>query len=108
MTYLYLAISIIADVIGTIALKSSDGLTRLVASLVVLVFYTASFYFLSLVIRTMPVGVAYAIWSGMGIVLITLISAYTFNELPDMPAILGMGLILSGVMIINLYSKDVG
>lgn len=107
MTYLYLAISIVADVIGTIALKASDGMTHLNASIMVLVFYTASFYFLSLVIKAMPVGVAYAMWSGMGIVLISLVSAYTFRQLPDLPAVIGMGLILAGVLVINLYSKDV-
>lgn len=107
MAYLFLAISIIADVIGTLALKASNGLTQLGAGTVVIIGYTISFYCLSLVLKVMPVGVAYAIWSGMGIVLITLSSAMMFGQRPDIPALLGMGLIISGVFVINLFSRDV-
>ena len=107
MGYLYLVIAIVAEVIATNALKASDGFTHLVPSVIVVIGYGAAFYFLSLVLKTIPVGIAYAIWSGVGIVLITIIAAIIFNQIPDMPAIIGMVLIVSGVVVINIFSRTV-
>ena len=107
MGYMYLAIAIIAEVIGTTALKSSEGFSNLVPSIIVVVGYGVAFYFLSLVVKTIPVGIAYAIWAGMGIVLIAIIAALFFKQIPDLPAIIGMLLIVSGVVVINMFSKTV-
>ena len=107
MTYLYLSIAIIAEVIATSALKASDEFTRLIPSIVVIVGYATTFYFMSLVLRVMPVGVTYAIWSGMGIVLVAIVSFFLYKQTPDIPAIIGMVLIVSGVAVINLFSKTV-
>jgi small multidrug resistance pump len=107
MGYLYLAIAIIAEVIGTSALKASEGFTQLVPSTIVIVGYGTAFYFLSLVLKTIPVGVAYAIWAGIGIVLIAIVSAILFKQIPDLPAIIGMVLIVTGVAVINLFSSTV-
>ncbi|AHF04063.1 multidrug transporter [Marichromatium purpuratum 984] len=108
MGYVYLGLAIIAEVIATSALKFSDGFTRLVPSLVVVIGYAAAFYCLALVLRTIPIGVAYAIWAGMGIVLIAVIGALVFGQVPDWPALIGMGLILAGVLVINLFSRTAG
>ena len=107
MGYLYLAIAIIAEVIATNALKASEEFTRLVPSIIVLAGYGAAFYFLSLVLRVIPVGIAYAIWAGMGIVLVAIVAAIMFKQIPDWPAIVGMTLIISGVAVINIFSKTV-
>ena len=107
MHFLYLIVAIVAEVIGTSALKASDGFTRLAPSLVVLVSYAAAFYFLSLTLRVMPVGIAYAFWSGIGIVLISLVGYVWYRQSLDFPAMLGMALILAGVLVTNLFSKSV-
>jgi small multidrug resistance pump len=107
MTYLHLAIAIVAEVIATSALKASDGFTRLGPSLFVVVGYAVAFYFLSLTLRTMSVGVAYAIWCGAGIILIALIGWLVLGQKLDLPAILGMALIVAGVAVINLFSSSV-
>ena len=107
MGYLYLAIAILAEVIATNALKASEGFTNIVPSIIVVIGYGAAFYFLSLVLKTIPVGIAYAIWSGVGIVLITILAAIIFNQIPDIPAIIGMVLIVSGVVVINFFSRTV-
>lgn len=107
MGYWYLAIAIIAEVIATSALKASGEFTNLVPSIIVVTGYAIAFYFLALVLRTVPVGVAYAIWSGMGIVLITIVAAIIFKQIPDVPALIGMALIISGVVVINAFSKTV-
>jgi small multidrug resistance pump len=107
MAYLYLMIAIVAEVIGTSMLKASEGFTKLVPSLIFVVGYGVAFYFLSLILRTIPVGITYAIWSGVGIVLIALVGAIAFKQIPDTPAILGMSLIIGGVIIINVFSKTV-
>lgn len=107
MGYVYLLIAIVAEVIGTSALKAAEGFTRLVPSLVVVAGYGAAFYFLSLVLRTIPVGIAYAIWAGLGIVLITLVGMVAFRQAPDLPAVLGMALIIAGVLVIHLFSRTV-
>jgi len=107
MGYWYLAIAIIAEVIATNALKASDEFTRLGPSLVVLLGYGIAFYSLSLVLKTIPVGVAYAIWAGMGVVLVALVAAIAFKQVPDLPAMIGMALIVSGVVVINVFSNTV-
>lgn len=102
MPYLYLAIAIIAEVVGTSALKAAHGFTRPLPSLVVVLGYGVAFYFLSLALTAIPVGVAYAIWSGVGVVLITLIGWLVFRQSLDRPALLGVALILAGVVVIKL------
>jgi len=97
----------VAEVIATSALKASDGFTRLGPSLFVVVGYAVAFYFLSLTLRTMSVGVAYAIWCGAGIILIALIGWLVLGQKLDLPAILGMALIVAGVAVINLFSSSV-
>lgn len=104
--YLFLAVAIVAEVIATSTLKASAGFTRLVPSLATVVGYGVSFYFLSLTLAHLPTGLAYAIWSGAGIVLISLIAWLVFGQSLDAPAILGMGLILAGVVVIQLFSKS--
>ena len=107
MSYLYLIMAIIFEVIGTAALQASEQFTRPKPLILTALGYMAAFYFLSLVLRTMPVGIAYAIWSGLGVVLITLVGRVWFGQRLDMPAILGLGLIIAGVAVINLFSKTV-
>lgn len=107
MGYLYLSIAIIAEVVGTSALNASQGFTKLCPGIIAVVAYGASLYFLSLVLKTIPVGVAYAIWSGFGISLIVIIGAVLFKQIPDIPAIIGMVMIISGVAVINIFSKIV-
>jgi small multidrug resistance pump len=104
MTYLYLAIAIVAEVIGTSALKAAEGFTRPLPSLVVVVGYGTAFYFLSLALKTIPVGIAYAIWSGVGVALITLIGWLLFKQRLDAPALLGLALIVAGVVVIHFFS----
>jgi small multidrug resistance pump len=105
MTFVYLILAVVAEVIATTALKSSAGFTRLAPSAVVVVGYGLAFYLLSLVLRTLPVGVAYAIWAGLGIVLVTLVGVVVFGERPDMPAVLGISLIVAGVVLLQVFSK---
>ncbi len=107
MGYWHLAIAIVAEVIATSALKASGEFTKLVPSIIVIAGYGVAFYFLSLVLKTISVGTAYAIWSGMGIVLIAIVAAIFFKQIPDVPAIIGMALIILGVVIINIFSKTV-
>ena len=107
MNWLYLGIAIVAEVIATSALKSAEGFTRLAPSLVVLVGYITAFYFLSLTLKTIPVGLAYAIWSGVGIVLIALIGWLVLGQPLDIPALIGIGLIIAGVIVINGLSRSV-
>ena len=108
MAYLYLAIAILAEVAATSALKASEEFTRLVPSLVVVVGYGVAFYLLTLVLRTIPVGVTYAIWAGVGIILVALVGAVLYKQIPDPPALIGIGLIVAGVVVINVFSKTVG
>lgn len=108
MVYLYLAIAIIAEVIATSALKASAEFTKVVPSLIVVIGYAAAFYFLTHVLKTIPVGITYATWSGLGIVLITIAGVIFYKQTPDLPAIFGMALIVVGVVIINVFSKTVG
>ncbi len=105
--YLFLGLAIIAEVCATSALKASDGFTRLWPSVVVVAGYVLAFGFLSLTLRTMSVGIAYAIWSGVGIVLISTVGWVLFRQALDAPAMLGMGLIIAGVLVVNLFSNAV-
>ena len=107
MGYFYLSIAIIAEVIGTSALKASQEFTKSGPSIIAIAGYGASLYFLSLVLKTIPVGIAYAIWSGIGVTLITITGAVLFQQMPDLPAIIGMTMIMAGVVIINGFSKIV-
>ena len=108
MNYAYLFAAIICEVIATSALKAAEGFTRLWPSLIVLVGYGLAFYCLSLTLRTIPVGIAYAVWSGIGIVLIALVGWVVYRQPLDAPALIGMGLILAGVLTINLFSRTAG
>jgi len=107
MAYLYLALAILAETIGTSALKATNEFTKLVPSIIVLVGYGISFYFMTLVLRTIPIGITYAVWSGVGIVLISTVGAIFYKEILDLPAIIGMGLIVAGVLVIHLFSKTI-
>ncbi|MEM5341650.1 multidrug efflux SMR transporter [Paraburkholderia azotifigens] len=103
--YVLLAIAIVAEVIATSALRASEGFTRLVPAAVVLLGYGISFYCLSLTLKSLPVGIVYAIWSGVGIVLITLVAIVMYRQVPDLAAVAGLGLIVAGVVVLNLFSK---
>lgn len=104
--WLFLSIAIVTEVIATSALKASSGFTKLWPSLLVVVGYGLSFYFMSLALNTIPVGIAYAVWSGVGIILITLIARFAYDQRLDLPAIIGMALIVAGVLVMNLFSKS--
>lgn len=103
--YIYLTIAIIAEVIATSALKASAEFTKLGPSLIVALGYSVAFYMLSLCLKDIPVGIAYAVWSGLGIVLITLIAWLLYGQKLDAPALLGLGLIIAGVATIQLFSS---
>jgi len=105
--WLYLALAICSEVVATSFLKTSDGFSRLGPSLIVIVGYGVSFYFLSLTLKAIPLGIAYAVWSGVGLVLISIVGSLYHHQHLDMPAMAGIGLILVGVLVINLYSKSV-
>jgi small multidrug resistance pump len=107
MNWFYLAIAIVSEVLATSALKASEGFTRLYPSLVVVVGYGLAFYFLSLTLRTIPVGIAYAVWSGVGIVLISLAGWVIYDQRLDAAAILGLVLIVAGVFVLKLFSGSV-
>ena len=106
MNWLYLSIAIVAEVIATSALKASDGFSRLGPALVVVVGYGVAFYFLSLALRGIPVGIAYAVWSGVGIVLISVIGWIAFGQRLDAAAVLGIGMIMAGVIVLNVFSRS--
>lgn len=108
MNYLYLTIAIVAEVIATSFLRQSEGFTRPLPTLVMATGYIVAFYFLSLALRDIPTGVAYAIWSGAGIVLIAGIAWIAQGQKLDAAALAGIGLILAGVLVINLFSKSAG
>jgi small multidrug resistance pump len=105
MSYAYLAIAILAEVIGTSALKASAGFTRVGPSVAVVAGFAAAFFFLSLALRTIPMGIAYAIWGGCGLTLIVIIGAVVFREIPDFGALIGFTLIAAGVVALTLSSR---
>jgi len=105
MPYIFLAFAIISEVVATTALKASAEFTKPVPSVIVVVGYVISFYLLTLVLRSLPVGITYAIWAGMGIFLIAVIGAVYYKEVPDLPAVIGMTLIIAGVVVLQGFSK---
>jgi small multidrug resistance pump len=107
-SYLFLGLAIVVEVIGTTALKATDNFTRLWPSVLTIVCYAASFYLLTFSLKLLPTGIAYAIWSGVGIVLISIASWAVYGQNLDLPALIGLGLIIAGVLVINLFSKSVG
>lgn len=108
MDYFYLFAAIVSEVVATSALKAAEGFTRFWPSVAVLVGYGVAFYCLSLAMRTIPIGIAYAIWSGVGIVLIALVGVLLYRQPLDAPALIGMALILAGVLVINHFSTAAG
>ncbi|MGX2947304.1 DMT family transporter [Frederiksenia canicola] len=100
-----LFISIMSEICGTTALKYSDGFTKPIPTVIALVAYTLSFYLVSIVFRTLPVGLVYAIWSGVGIVLTAVIAYFAFGQKPDLAGFIGMAMIIGGVLVINLFSN---
>ncbi|MCG5261057.1 QacE family quaternary ammonium compound efflux SMR transporter [Cupriavidus gilardii] len=107
MHWIYLSIAIVAEVIATTALKAAAGFTRPLPSLVVVTGYAIAFFCLSLTLRSVPIGIAYAIWSGVGIVLVSVAAWLLFGQRLDLPALIGIALIMAGVLVINLWSKSV-
>lgn len=105
--YAYLIIAVMFEVVATTALKSTEGFTRVAPSVVAIVGYALAFYFLSLPLRTIPVGVVYALWCGAGILFITAIAWVYYRQALDVPALIGIGLIVAGVAVINLFSKSI-
>ena len=103
--WIFVCVAIIAEVIATSALKSSEGFSKPIASVIVVLGYIIAFYCLSLTLKTIPVGIAYAIWSGVGIVLVTIIAWIVFDQKLDVWGIIGIALIMSGVLVLNLLSK---
>ena len=105
MKYLFLGLAIIFEVVGSSFMKASEGFTKWLPSIVVVVAYLICFYFLSLALKTIPLGVAYAIWAGLGIVLTAMVSVFIFKQKLDFPAIIGILFIVIGVVIMNFFSK---
>jgi small multidrug resistance pump len=105
MHWFYLAIAIVSEVVATSALKAAEGFTRPVPSILVVVGYSVAFYFLSLVLNTIPLGVTYAIWSGVGIALVTVVGWIVYHQVLDLGGIIGIGLIVAGVVVLSLFSK---
>ena len=104
-TYIALVLAVVAETIGTAALQASQQFTRLTPSVLSFVGYAIAFYLLSFTLKTMPVGIVYAIWSGLGIVFIAIIGLVAFGQRLDTPAVLGMAMILAGILVIHLFSK---
>lgn len=107
MPYVYLFIAIVAEVIATSALKASREFTVLLPSLTVVAGYGVAFYFMTLTLRSLPIGITYATWSGLGIVLIAVAGMFFYGEKPDLPAVVGIGLIVAGVLVVNVFSKTI-
>jgi len=105
-SYVYLGAAIVAEVIGTSALKASEQLTKPVPTMITVAGIAVAFFMLSFAFRSIPIGIAYAIWSGVGIVLITLAGAVVYRQFPDLAALLGMGMIIGGVVVIHLFSNS--
>jgi len=104
--WILLGLAILAEVVGTSAMKASEGFSKVFPSLITVVFYGIAFYLLSLTLRTIPVGIAYAVWSGVGIVLISLVAWVLYGQKLDLAGLIGMGLIISGVIVLNVFSKS--
>ena len=107
MRWIFLGIAILSEVTATTALKYSDGFKNIIPSIVVVLGYGVCFYFLSLAIKQIPIGITYAIWSGVGITLITLLGFFVFKQKIDIPAIIGLSFIIVGIVVIKLFSENV-
>ena len=107
MSYLYLALAIAAEVAGTSLLKATEEFTKLVPTTFLIIFYAMSFWLMTLALRDLHLGVVYAVWSGLGIVLVAIIGALVYKEMPDLGSIIGMALIISGVVVMHLFSKTI-
>ncbi|MGB6241596.1 MAG: multidrug efflux SMR transporter [Castellaniella sp.] len=107
-SWTYLIIAIAAEVVATSALKASNGFTRLLPSSITVIGYGLAFYLLALALKTIPVGIAYAVWSGVGIVAIAAIGYLVFDQTLDAAALIGIGLILAGVLVLNVFSASGG
>lgn len=107
MHWLYLSIAILSEVIATSVLKAADGFTRLVPSLIVVAGYGCAFFFLSLTLRAIPLGIAYAVWSGVGLALVSVVGWFVYQQPLDTAALVGIGLIVAGVVVLNLFSKTI-
>lgn len=105
MQWLYLTIAIVAEVVATSALKAAEGFTRWLPSLLVVAGYCTAFYFLSLTLRAIPLGIAYAVWSGVGIALVSLVGWVVYHQTLDLAALLGIALIVGGVVVLSVFSK---
>jgi small multidrug resistance pump len=105
--WIFLAVAIVSEVIGTSALKATGEFTRLWPTVIVVICYLSAFYFLTLTLRTVPIGIAYAIWSGMGVALIALVAWLFYGQTLDIPAYIGIAFIVAGVVVLNVYSKTV-
>ena len=106
--YIFLAIAIAAEVVATTSMKALDGFNKPLPLLLVVAGYGIAFWMLSLVVKTIPVGVAYAVWAGMGIVLVSIAAVFLYQQRLDLPAMLGMALIVSGVVVIQVFSQSAG
>ena len=106
MKYLYLALAIVLEVVGSSFMKASDGFSKLLPTTITIIAYIACFFFLSQALKSIPLGIAYAIWGGLGIVLTALISVIIFKQSLDLPAIIGIVLIVAGVFVMNFFSKS--
>jgi small multidrug resistance pump len=107
MNWTYLFIAIAGEVIGTSALKASEGFTRLLPSAITVIGFAVAFYFLSLTLKVIPIGIAYAVWSGVGIVIISVIGYFYFKQSLDLPALIGITMIVAGVIVINVSSNSI-
>ncbi|MCC9043005.1 multidrug efflux SMR transporter [Myroides sp. M-43] len=103
---IFLLIAILLETIATTSLKASEGFTKVVPAAITLIGYAGAFYLLSLTLRTIPIGIAYALWSGIGIVLVTIAAYFLYKQKLDTPALLGIALIIIGVLVIQLFSKS--
>ena len=107
MTYFYLALAIAAEVAGTSLLKATEEFTKIVPTTFLVFFYVISFWLMTLALRDLPLGVVYAVWSGLGIVLVAIIGAVIYKEIPDLASLIGMALIISGVVVMHLFSTSI-
>lgn len=108
MVWFYLLFAILGEVVGTAALKASDGFTRMGFGALSFAGYAVAFYLLSIVLKTVPLGVAYAIWSGVGVAAVTVIGVVGFGQRLDLAGYLGIGLIVTGVIVLNAFSRSIG
>ena len=107
MTYFYLALAIAAEVAGTSLLKATEEFTKFVPTTFLVIFYLISFWLMTLALRELPLGIVYAVWSGLGICLVAVVGAFVYKEIPDLASLIGMSLIISGVVVMHLFSTSI-